>query len=156
MTGLGGTACLLRERTPVTGWRGPWSWQPQGEAVLLPSCSEVCWGSAEPQMSEQAGPAGRGRLATVPWEEAKVVWPLGGLGGKLHCWQPQAFSWNELPSLDSAFPILDPSGTLLDPSPDLLWPGEKASGTLFCSPVPHEAGSCEPLVIARYLTFNCV
>lgn len=78
-------------------------------------------------MGEQAGPAGRGRLATVPWERAKVVWPLGGLGGKLHCWEPQASSWNELPSLDSAFPNLDPSGTCV------LWPGEKASGTLFCS-----------------------
>ena len=114
------SSSLEAASAPVMGWQGPQSWQPQGEAVLLPTCSEVCWGSAESQMSEQAGPAGHGRLATVPWEKANVVWPLGGLGGKLHCWEPQAFSWNELPSLDSAFPILDPSGTLLDPSPDLL------------------------------------
>lgn len=117
---------------------------------LCSSASEVCQGSAESRMGEQAEPAGRGRLATVPWEKAEVVLPLGGLGGKLCCWEPQAFSWNELPSLDSAFPNLDPSGTWV------LWPGEKASGTLFCSPVPHEAGSCEPLVVPRYLTFDYV
>lgn len=117
--------------------------------LLLPGCSEVCWGSAESQMGEQAEPAGRGRLATVPWEKAEVL-PLGGLGGKPRCWEPQAFSWNELLSLDSVFPNLAPSGTWV------LWPGEKASGTLFCSPVPHEVGSCEPLVVPRYLTFDCV
>lgn len=62
-------------------------------------------------MGEQAGPAGREWAGHGPLGKGKGGLASGGLGGKLHCWEPQASSWNELPSLDSAFPNL----TLLGP-----------------------------------------